>query len=118
MNNDGFGQFVTFGTSIRIDAAGGLRRRFTRSLSREFDASPPEAPRPVRNCRESPTGILDSGRGVARRSRGTGRQPTCEHADFSDAGRRAQRWFRVDFPPRDPWRASAALSVYAVIDRR
>jgi len=33
--------------SIGIDAAGGLRCRFARSLSREFDASPPEAPRPV-----------------------------------------------------------------------
>jgi hypothetical protein len=40
--------------------------------------------------------------GGARRRRGTGRQPTCEHADFSDAGRRAQRPFRVDFALRDP----------------
>ncbi len=36
--------------------------------------------------------------------RGAGRPPPSEHADLTKAGRRARRWWRVDFGPRDPCR--------------
>jgi hypothetical protein len=35
---------------------------------------------------------------------GAGRPPPSEHADLMTAGRRARRWFRVDFDHRDPCR--------------
>jgi hypothetical protein len=38
--------------------------------------------------------------------RGAGRQPPSEHADVTNAGRRARRWYRVDFGLRDPCRGN------------
>jgi hypothetical protein len=60
---------------------GHLRRRFT-DTPHASSASLPRS--------------LAVGQGCASRSGGAGRQPTCEHADIRNAGRRAQRWFRVD----------------------